>query len=67
MEKAKEVYEKVRVKYPLQAQYLLPLGFRKRFLVSMNLRELHHLIKIRTSPMAHDSYRRIAFSNFMKR
>ncbi|MCK4650341.1 FAD-dependent thymidylate synthase [Candidatus Pacearchaeota archaeon] len=60
MEKAKEVYEKVREKYPLQAQYLLPLGFRKRFLITMNLRELHYLIKLRTTPMAHDSYRRIA-------
>ena len=60
MEKAKEVYEKVRIKYPLQAQYLLPLGFRKRFLITMNLRELYHLIKLRTTPMAHDSYRKIA-------
>ncbi|MFH1521379.1 MAG: FAD-dependent thymidylate synthase [archaeon] len=60
MEKAKDVYEKVRKKYPLQAQYLLPLGFRKRFLITMNLRELHHFIKLRTTPMAHDSYRRIA-------
>jgi thymidylate synthase ThyX len=60
MERAKEVYEKVREKYPLQAQYLLPLGFRKRFLITMNLRELYHFIKLRTTPMAHDSYRRIA-------
>ncbi len=59
MEKAKEVYEKVREKHPLQAQYLLPLGFRKRFLITMNLRELHYFIKLRTTPMAHDSYRKI--------
>jgi thymidylate synthase ThyX len=61
MEKAKEVYDKVKDKYPLEAQYILPLGFRKRFLVSMNLREIYHLVKIRTTPMAHDSYRRIAY------
>lgn len=61
MDRARAVYEKVREKYPLQAQYLLPLGFRKRFLVTMNLRELHHLIKLRTTPMAHDSYRKIAY------
>jgi thymidylate synthase ThyX len=61
MEKAKVVYDKVREKYPWQAQYLLPLGFRKRFLITMNLRELYHLIKLRTIPLAHDSYRRIAY------
>lgn len=61
MELAKRVYEKVRIKFPVQAQYLLPLGFKKRFLVTMNLRELHHLIKIRTTPLAHPSYRKIAF------
>ena len=61
MEKAKVVYDRVREKYPWQAQYLLPLGFRKRFLITMNLRELYHLIKLRTIPLAHDSYRRIAY------
>ncbi len=60
MDKAGEVYEKVREKYPIEAQYLLPLGFRKRFLISMNLREICHFVKLRTTPMAHDSYRRIA-------
>jgi len=61
MERAKVVYDKVREKYPWQAQYLLPLGFRKRFLISMNLRELYHLIKLRTIPLAHDSYKKIAY------
>jgi hypothetical protein len=61
MEKAKGVYDKVREKYPWEAQYLLPLGYRKRFLITMNLRELYHLIKLRTIPLAHDSYRRIAY------
>lgn len=60
MEKAKVLYEKIRVKYPLQAQYVLPLGFRKRYILTMNLREISHLIKIRTTPQAHESYRRIA-------
>ena len=64
MEKAKSVYERVRVKYPLEAQYLLPLGFRKRFLITMNLREICHFIKLRTTPLAHDSYRRIAYKMY---
>jgi thymidylate synthase ThyX/thymidylate kinase len=61
MEHAKSVYEKVRKKYPNEAQYLLPLGFRKRFLLTMNLREIYHLIKLRTIPLAHESYRKIAY------
>lgn len=61
MEKAREVYEKLREKYPLQTQYLIPLGFRKRFLITMNLREVYHFIKLRTIPLAHESYRIIAY------
>ncbi len=61
MDKAQEVFNEINKEFPLQAQYILPLGFRKRFLVSMNLREIHHLVKLRTTPMAHDSYRRIAY------
>jgi thymidylate synthase ThyX len=61
MEKAKEVYEKVAEKYPLQSQYLLPLGFKKRYICSMNLREIYHLVKLRTIPLAHESYRKIAY------
>jgi thymidylate synthase ThyX len=61
MEKAKEVYEKVAKTYPLEAQYLLPLGFKKRYILSMNLREVYHLVKLRTVPLAHESYRLIAY------
>ncbi len=61
MDKAKEVYEKIREKYPLEAQYILPLGFRKRYLLTMNLREVYHLVKLRTIPLAHTSYRKIAY------
>ncbi len=60
MDKAKEVYERVAKKFPLQAQYILPLGFKKRYLLTMNLREIYHLVKLRTSPLGHESYRKIA-------
>jgi thymidylate synthase ThyX len=61
MEQAKALYDKLKDKYPLQAQYLLPLGFRKRFLLTMNLREVYHFVKLRTVPFAHESYRLIAY------
>lgn len=61
MDKVKEVYEKVVEKYPLEAQYLVPLGYRKRYLLTMNLRAIYHLVKLRTVPFAHESYRLIAY------
>ena len=64
MDKAVELYKKISGKYPLQAQYVLPLGFKKRFLITMNLRELHHFIKLRTVPFAHESYRKIAYKMY---
>ncbi|MFH1972749.1 MAG: FAD-dependent thymidylate synthase [archaeon] len=64
MEKANQLYEKLKDRYPQQAQYLLPLGYRKRFLISFNLREAYYLIKLRTTPMAHASYRRIGLKMY---
>ena len=61
MDKAKQLYEKIAEKYLLQAQYVLPLGYKKRFLLTMNMREIYHFVKIRTTPMAHESYRSIAY------
>ena len=61
MGKAKIIYEKVAEKYPLHAQYVLPLGYKKRYLMTINLRNLHHFIKLRTIPLAHESYRFIAY------
>ncbi len=66
MEQAKKVYNKIRQRHPLQAQYILPLGFRKRYIMTMNLRELHHFVKVRTTPMAHESYRNIAYQMYIK-
>jgi len=45
---------------PELAAYCLPLAFRVRTLVSMNLREAFHFIELRSSEQGHISYRRIA-------
>ncbi len=60
MERAKEAYEKISVKFPKEAQYILPLAYRKRVLITWNLRELFHFIPLRSSKKGHISYRRIA-------
>ena len=57
---AAEVWQKMSEKYPNEAQYLLPLAFRKRLLVSMNLREVFYFIGLRSGKKGHISYRRIA-------
>ncbi len=61
MESAKQTFEMIRAKLPKEAQYVVPLAFRKRTLFTINLRELHHLIKLRSSKEGHISYRRIAW------
>lgn len=60
MRKARGAHGKISVKFPKEAQYIVPLAFRKRTLFKLNLRECHHLIKLRTSEFAHASYKMIA-------
>ncbi|MCC7495691.1 MAG: FAD-dependent thymidylate synthase [Fimbriimonadaceae bacterium] len=43
-----------------RAQYVLPLAWRKRLLLTCNLRELHHFISLRSGRQGHVSYRRVA-------
>ena len=45
MQKAKETYNKIKEEFPKQAQYIIPLAYRKRVLMTMNLRTLFHFIK----------------------
>jgi thymidylate synthase ThyX len=60
MERAADLYERMAGALPHEAEYVLPLAFRRRVLLSCNLRELHHLISLRSSKEGHVSYRRIA-------
>jgi thymidylate synthase ThyX len=45
---------------PLEAQYVVPLAYRIRTLWTLNLRELFHVIELRSARQGHPSYRRIA-------
>ena len=64
MKKAEEVYLKVKKKFPNEAQYVIPMAFNKRLLMTMNLRELFHFIQLRSGKTGHISYRRIAQQMF---
>jgi len=60
MDKAVGLYQKLYPLFPKEAQYVVPLAFRKRTLFTWNLRELHHFIALRSGKKGHISYRRIA-------
>ena len=46
------------------AQYLMAMGWRKRTLFKMNLREFHHLIELRTKAGGHFSYRDLCYNMY---
>lgn len=59
MDSVRRVYEQFQGS--LEAQYLLPHAFRKRYLIQVNPRELIELVRVRgVNPEGHTSYRAIA-------
>lgn len=60
LEKSVELYELLAEDMPHEAQYACTMATNHRTLYTFNLRELHHLISLRSSPRGHWSYRRIA-------
>ena len=64
MEKAKKAFNEISAEMPKEAQYVIPLAYRKRVLMTMNLRELFHFIKLRSGKMGHTSYRKIAWEMY---
>jgi thymidylate synthase ThyX len=47
-----------------EAQYLIPLAFRKRALFKMDFAEAVYIAELRTSPAGHRSYRNIAWQMY---
>jgi hypothetical protein len=45
---------------PAVASYFVPMAFRYRFLMRMNLRQAEHMIRLRSASAGHPSYRRVA-------
>ena len=56
---AETAYGSVNAEFPEQAQYLVTLGHRIRYVMRLTAREAMHMIELRTSPQAHPSYRQI--------
>jgi thymidylate synthase ThyX len=55
-----DAWEQIEDKFPLEAQYAVPLGFRVRTLWTLNLREAIHVVELRSAKQGHASYRRVA-------
>lgn len=60
MNRAHEAYCKIFQEFPNEAQYIVPLAYKKRVLITWNLRELFHFIPLRSSKKGHISYRLVA-------
>jgi thymidylate synthase ThyX len=60
MARAQSAYETIARDLPREAQYVLPLAFKKRVLFTWNLREIHHFVQLRSGRQGHVSYRQIA-------
>jgi thymidylate synthase ThyX len=57
---ARDVWQSLDQQHPMESQYAVPLGYRVRTLWTLNLRELFHIIELRSAKQGHTSYRRIA-------
>ena len=64
MYKSKEVFDKIRKKYPPQAQYVVNFAYNYPYFMRLNLREACHLIELRTVPQGHVDYRSVAQNMF---
>jgi thymidylate synthase ThyX len=60
MRQAELTYRSIATSLPREAQYVLPLAFRKRVLFTWNLREIHHVVQLRSGKQGHPAYRHIA-------
>jgi thymidylate synthase ThyX len=60
LDRAESAWRTIAPRAPEAAQYVVPLAYRVRALWTANLREIAHLIELRSARQGHASYRRIA-------
>ena len=66
MQKAARLYYRIAGKHPLEAQYVLPMAYRIRWYMKMNLREAFHFTELRSVQQGHQAYRAVAQQMFRK-
>ena len=60
MRAAQDLYGRLAQTLPEEASYMVPNGFNRRVLMTLNLREAFHLCELRGAATAHFSARRTA-------
>lgn len=60
LEPVAAAHRAIAATHPWEAQYVVPLAFRVRFMAQMNLREVFHLVELRSARQGHASYRAVA-------
>jgi len=60
MLQAKKAFEEISKDFPSEAQYIVPRGYRMRWYIKANLREIYHLAELRSSKQGHPDYRKVA-------
>jgi thymidylate synthase ThyX len=66
MHAAKDAFEQISKKMPKEAQYIVPMGYRIRWLMKLNLREAFHLCELRTMQQGHPDYRKVCQIMYQK-
>ena len=60
MRQAADLYDRIHELMPAVASYIVPNGFNRRVLFTMNLRQVFHLCRLRGASNAHFSIQRVA-------
>ncbi|HWP49904.1 MAG TPA: FAD-dependent thymidylate synthase [Candidatus Limnocylindrales bacterium] len=58
--KAETAYERISSLFPQEARYLILNAHKRRMLWHMNLREVYHVVRLRSKPQGHFTYRKVA-------
>jgi len=64
MRKTAAVVEQIGRQHPENAEYAIPLAFRKRTLFKMDFAEVVYISELRTGPAGHISYRNVAYAMY---
>ena len=60
MQRTREAFSRMEGAMPDQAQYVVNFAFNYPYMMQLNLRELCHLVELRTLPQGHPDYRLVA-------
>ncbi|MBR8830436.1 MAG: Flavin-dependent thymidylate synthase [Chroococcopsis gigantea SAG 12.99] len=60
LNQAAETTETIGQELPFAAQYVVPFAYKIRWRIKLNLREIYHLVELRSAKQGHPSYRFIA-------